>query len=186
MYMYVVAYYIVFAIWEMNQQWSIAKIFDIVLLFYIATHDPTICLIWPPRGTSNVYRYYYGYSLPLNVYSQNNPIAQSVRAQATEIRSIYADDSNVSIGSLVRENVTRDPIDTLESSAYIDLISVACGLERQSNKREIVGSSPLWARIFHSVNLAFFAWLIARISQYKWNQLWHTPTCSLYPVLSTK
>ena len=50
-------------------------------------------------------------------------------SQATEIRSIYADDSNVSIGSLVRENVfslTRDPIDTFESSAYIDLISVAC------------------------------------------------------------
>ena len=28
-------------------------------------------------------------------------------SQATEIRSIYADDSNVSIGSLVRENTTR-------------------------------------------------------------------------------
>ena len=53
-------------------------------------------------------------------------------SQATEIRSIYADDSNVSIGSLVRENIyslTRDPIDTLESSAYIDLISVACAVD---------------------------------------------------------
>ena len=32
---------------------------------------------------------------------------QRIKAQATEIRSIYADDSNVSIGSLVRENTTR-------------------------------------------------------------------------------
>ena len=30
---------------------------DIVLLFYIAMQDLTIYLIWPPRGTSNVYRY---------------------------------------------------------------------------------------------------------------------------------
>ena len=32
---------------------------------------------------------------------------KSKKSQATEIRSIYADDSNVSIGSLVRENATR-------------------------------------------------------------------------------
>ena len=37
--------------------------------------------------------------------------------QATEIRSIYADDSIVSIGSLVVFSLTRDPIDTLELSA---------------------------------------------------------------------
>ena len=32
-------------------------------------------------------------------------------------------------------------------------------LERQSSKREIVGSSPAVDKIFHCVNLAFFAWL---------------------------
>ena len=41
---------------------------------------------------------------------------------------------------------------------------------------------PLWARIFHFVILPLFAWLTPQISQYKWNQPWHTP--SLYPVLA--
>ena len=69
------------------------------------------------------------------------------RTQATEIRSIYADDSNVSIGSLVRENIislTRDPIDTLESSAYIDLISVACGLGPYPRNNEPITRSIKW------------------------------------------
>ena len=43
-------------------------------------HDQTIYLIWLQRGTSIIYRYQYGYSLPLNVYSQNDLIAQSVRS----------------------------------------------------------------------------------------------------------
>ena len=34
-------------------------------------HDPAICLIWLPRVTFTAYRYSYGYSLLLNVYSQN-------------------------------------------------------------------------------------------------------------------
>ena len=36
--------------------------------------------------------------------------------------------------------------------------------------------------LIHFVILALLAWLTARITQYKWNQLWHTP--SLYPVLA--
>ena len=36
-------------------------------------HDPTIYLIWPPRSTSNVYRYKYVYKLPLNIYSHKSP-----------------------------------------------------------------------------------------------------------------
>ena len=36
-------------------------------------HDPTIYLIWPPRSTSNVYRYKYGYRLPLNIHSHKSP-----------------------------------------------------------------------------------------------------------------
>ena len=47
--------------------------------------------------------------------------------QATEIRSIYADDSNGSSGLWLGKIIPRDPIDTFELSAYIDLISVACG-----------------------------------------------------------
>ena len=59
--------------WEMNLQLSIEKDPDIVLLFIIAMHDPTIYLIWPPRSTSNVYRYKYGYRLPLNIHSHKSP-----------------------------------------------------------------------------------------------------------------
>ena len=44
--------------WIYNCQQQIDP--DIVLLFIIAMHDPTIYLIWPPRSTSNVYRYKYG------------------------------------------------------------------------------------------------------------------------------
>ena len=33
----------------------------------------TIYLIWPPRSTSNVYRYKYGYRLPLNIHSHKFP-----------------------------------------------------------------------------------------------------------------
>ena len=36
-------------------------------------HDPTIYLIWPPRSTSNVYRYKYGYRLPLNINIHKSP-----------------------------------------------------------------------------------------------------------------
>ena len=36
-------------------------------------HDPTIDLIGPPRSTSNVYRYKYGYRLPLNIHSHKSP-----------------------------------------------------------------------------------------------------------------
>ena len=105
---------------------------DIVLLFIIAMHDPTIYLIWPPRSTSNVYRYKYVYKLPLNIHSHKSPWLSR--------------------------------------------------LGRHSSKPEVVGSNPLWARIFHFVILALFAWLTPQISQYKWNQPWHTP--SLYPVLA--
>ena len=56
----------------------------LLFLFYNAMHDTIIYLMWPPiaSGTSNLYRYEYGYSLPLNVYSQDEPISQSVRALA--------------------------------------------------------------------------------------------------------
>ena len=55
-------------------------------------------------------------------------------------------------------------------------------LECQSSKREIVGSSPALGKNFSLSILAFFEWPTARISQYKWNQPWHTP--SLNPVLA--
>ena len=45
-----------------------------VLLFYIATHDQLSDLtrsMW-----YNVYRYHYGYSLPINVYFQIEFVAQ--------------------------------------------------------------------------------------------------------------
>ena len=57
--------------WIYNCQQQIDP--DIVLLFIIAMHDPTIYLIWPPRSTSNVYRYKYGYRLPLNIHSHKSP-----------------------------------------------------------------------------------------------------------------
>ena len=56
--MYVVAYYIVSAIRNdstmVNSKTQKKNIY-IVSLFYIAMHDPTIYMIWSPRGTSNVY-----------------------------------------------------------------------------------------------------------------------------------
>ena len=65
--MYVVAYYIVFAMRNESTMVNSENL-DLVLLFYIAMHDPTIYMSFlPPRVTSNVYRYYH---LPLNVYSQ--------------------------------------------------------------------------------------------------------------------
>ena len=57
--------------WIYNCQQQIDP--DIVLLFKIAMHDPIIYLIWPPRSTSNVYRYKYGYRLPLNIHSHKSP-----------------------------------------------------------------------------------------------------------------
>ena len=68
--MYVVAYYVVFA---MRNEFTMvsSKKWDILLLFYIAMHDTIIYLSFlPPRVTSNVYRYKYVYHLPLNIYSQ--------------------------------------------------------------------------------------------------------------------
>ena len=78
--MYVVVYYIVFAMGNESTIVNSKKDPDIVLLFIIAMHDPTIYLIWPPRNTSNVYRYKYGYRLPLNIHKSQVSVAQSVRA----------------------------------------------------------------------------------------------------------
>ena len=52
--MYVVDYYIVFAIVLAKRNESTMvnskKKLDVVLFFYIAMHDPTIYLIWSNRG----------------------------------------------------------------------------------------------------------------------------------------
>ena len=66
--MYVVAYNVLFAMkyesTTMKYESTMVnskkkKISDLVLLFYIAMHDPTIYLSFflPPRVTSNVYQY---------------------------------------------------------------------------------------------------------------------------------
>ena len=69
--MYVVVCYIVFAMGNESTIVNSKKIQ--ILLFIIAMHDPTIYLIWPPRSTSNVYRYKYGYRLPLKIHSHKSP-----------------------------------------------------------------------------------------------------------------
>ena len=45
------------------------------------------------------------------------------------------------------------------------------GLACQSSEREIVGSNPALGKNFSFCNSFLFTWLIARISQYEWNQL---------------
>ena len=57
--------------WEMNLQWSIAKRFRyIVLLFYIAMHDPTIYLILTGlRGAMYIDTNISRYSLPIDVFN---------------------------------------------------------------------------------------------------------------------
>ena len=51
---------------------------------------------------------------------------------------------------------------------------------RLSSKRKVLGSNPTVDKNFHFVILICFACRTARQCQYKWNQLWHTP--SQYPV----
>ena len=73
--MHIVAHYIVFAM--KNESIMVNnKTSDIVLLLFIVMHNPTIYLICPPRGTSKVYQFIMDIVLPLNVYSQNDTIAQ--------------------------------------------------------------------------------------------------------------
>ena len=49
-------------------------------------HNPTIYmyLIWPPRSTSSVYRYKYGYRLPLNIHSQKSPWLSRLERQSSK------------------------------------------------------------------------------------------------------
>ena len=70
--------------WEMNLQWSIAKRLRYCIIVHIAKYDPTIYLIWPPRSTSNVYGYKYGYRLPLNIHSQKSPWLSRLDRQSSK------------------------------------------------------------------------------------------------------
>ena len=49
-------------------------------------------------------------------------------------------------------------------------------------KAGVVGSSPTVGKTFHFEIIAFFAYLTTWLSDYKWNQAWHTP--SQYPLLA--
>ena len=69
--MYVVAYYIVFA---MRNESTMVNSKKIKILYYCFHYNARPNYL--SCGMSNVYQY----SLTLNVYSQNGPIAQSVRA----------------------------------------------------------------------------------------------------------
>ena len=83
--MYLVVYYIVFAMRNESTIVNSKKIQIFVLLFIIAMHDPTIYLIWPSRSTSNVYRYKYGYRLPLKTPWLSRLECQSSKPE--EVRS---------------------------------------------------------------------------------------------------
>ena len=93
--MYVVVYYIVFAMRNESTIGNSEKFSDIVLLFIIAMHDPTIYLIWPSRSTSNVYRYKYGYRLPLNLHSHESPWLSRLERQSSILEVVG---SNPAVG----------------------------------------------------------------------------------------
>ena len=64
--------------------------------------------------------------------------------------------------------------DGLPLTVYQPIGSVAQWISHLTNKWKVVGPNPTVPRSFHFVILAWFEFLAAWLSQYKWNQPWHT------------